>query len=416
MTAPETNENPFPAFQVLLLEDSPSDVLLEKELLEQDPSIKVEVTCGTRFEEGLRLLADKSFDVVLMDLNLPDSQGLETFERLREAAPEAPVIVLTGLEDPELATEILKRGAQDYLLKGAAMGHGLIRAIRYAIERHKVAVELETRVADRTAALAEANAELQRKNEQIQGFYHTLSHELKTPLTSAREFVSLVMEGLAGPTNPQQMEFLATAKDSLDLMRRYLDDLLDASRLDTGKMSLELRPGCLTELARRVVKSIAPTAAHNGIRLEAVIEQETREIFFDHSRIIQVVTNLINNAIKFTPPGGTIRVHAGPAPGRSRYQQVKVSDTGCGIQPGQISLIFERLYQVNPEDGSNKHGMGLGLFICRELIALHDGQISVESEPGKGSTFWFDIPERTSVSEDTAFRFANPGLPSGRLT
>lgn len=242
------------------------------------------------------------------------------------------------------------------------------------------------------AQVERANADLRRKNEEIQNFYHTLSHELKTPLTSAREFISIVIDGLAGPTNDTQREYLRIAFDSCNQLRVCINDLLDATRLETGKLSLDLKPVVVGTLAQRVVTTLTPAAKGKQIQLECDIEPDLPRVELDENRITQVITNLVNNSLKFTDSGGHITVSVSASPDREGFVDLAVADTGRGIPPGQAERIFDRLYQIKTGDATTETGIGLGLFICRELVRLHGGDIRVESEPGKGSTFTFTLP------------------------
>ena len=165
-------------------------------------------------------------------------------------------------------------------------------------------------------------------NTEIQNFYHTLSHELKTPLTSAREFVSIVMDGLAGPLNETQLEYLGIAKESCDQLRLYINDLLDVTRLETGKMSIEFQALPLAALVERVVEMLAPAAAGKGVSLSCDCQPDLPAVPIDKQRILQVLTNLTTNAIKFTPAGGHIRLSLSEAPADPECLQVDVRDTG----------------------------------------------------------------------------------------
>jgi PAS domain S-box-containing protein len=250
----------------------------------------------------------------------------------------------------------------------------------------------EEKIRQVQAKLEESNRDLRRRNQEIQSFYHTLSHELKTPLTSAREFVSLVMDGVAGPTNPTQSEYLAIAKESCDQLRLCINDLLDATRIETGKLTLEFKPVSPTAFLNRTVTALSLKAAKNGITVVNEVEPDLPGTSLDEHRINQVITNLLNNAINHTPANGKIIVRAHEALGQPEWLLISVSDTGRGIAKEEQDRIFDRLYQVKAGDASSKQGIGLGLYLCRELVQEHGGNIWVESEPGNGSTFSFTLP------------------------
>jgi PAS domain S-box-containing protein len=264
-----------------------------------------------------------------------------------------------------------------------------IQGISWDVTERKRAEEEMRRI---QGQVERTNSDLRRKNDEIQNFYHTLSHELKTPLTSAREFISIVIDGLAGGLNDTQREYLRIAMDSCNQLRVCINDLLDATRLETGKLSIELKPTAIGELAQRVVTTLLPAATGKRIKLSCDVETGLAPVELDDSRITQVITNLVNNALKFTEAGGEITVSVGASAEKENFVEVSVTDTGRGIPDTQTDRIFDRLYQVKTGDASTEQGVGLGLFICRELVRLHGGDICVESTVGKGSTFTFELP------------------------
>lgn len=287
--------------------------------------------------------------------------------------------------------QILKTPFHDS--KGRMLG---IQGISWDVTERKRAEEEMRRI---QGQVERTNSDLRRKNEEIQNFYHTLSHELKTPLTSAREFISIVIDGLAGGLTDTQREYLRIAMDSCNQLRVCINDLLDATRLETGKLSIDLKPTAIGELAQRVVTTLLPAANGKRIRLACDVERGLPSVELDESRVTQVITNLVNNAVKFTEPGGEITVGVGASVEKNDFVEVSVTDTGRGIAGSQIDRIFDRLYQVKSGDATTEHGVGLGLFICRELVRLHGGDIRVESVVGKGSAFTFELPVKVPSEE-----------------
>jgi CheY-like chemotaxis protein/two-component sensor histidine kinase len=200
---------------------------------------------------------------------------------------------------------------------------------------------------------------------------------------------------LAGPLNPTQLEYLGIAKESCDRLRLCIDDLFDSTRIETGKLRLELKRTSLGAVAQQATASIRPLADAKGIKLFCEAESGLPEAPVDEKRITQIITNLLNNALKFTPAGGKVVVRVSANPAEPSFLHVSVSDTGCGIARDQWDRIFDRLYQVKKGDGASAEGFGLGLYLCRELVRLHGGKIRVASEPGQGSTFSFTVPLQT---------------------
>ena len=219
---------------------------------------------------------------------------------------------------------------------------------------------------------------------------------MKTPLTSVREFISIVLDGLAGSLNETQQEYLGIARESCHRLHVCINDLMDTTRLETGKLTLEMKRGSLANLVEQLITVLGPVAARKHISLIHHVQANLPDFPFDEDRLMQVLVNLTNNALKFTPENGQVTITAVEAPNDSGYFKMSVNDTGCGIAPAEIERIFERLYQVPNKDGGSQQGVGLGLYISRELVQSHGGKIWVESELGTGSTFCFSIPKGQS--------------------
>ena len=380
--------------RILIVDDSPEDRALYQRLLigkSNDEYRFVEVELG---EEGLAVCRSEPPDCILLDYRLPDLDGVEFLHALVGEADGliVPTIMLTGLGSETLVAEVMKAGAADYIPKSILSSSSLERAIANATEKHR----LQAAIAKQRQILEQTNQELQRRNEEIQSFYHMLSHELKTPLTAIREFVSIVLDELAGPVSEEQREYLHIAKDSCDQITLGLNDLLDATRLDTGKLTVSPRLASITQVVCQAVAVMAPTARGKEIRLQQVLAPDLPAVWIDERRITQVLANLLGNALKFTPTGGEIEVRVRNAPQRPTWVLVSVSDTGRGIEPERCGAIFDRLYQVRGDDMTIEGGLGLGLYICQELVRLHSGEIWVDSTLGTGSTFFFTVPTHST--------------------
>ncbi len=378
--------------QILIVDDSPEDRALYRRLLEQGGSFTiVEADLG---EEGLaRCLAERPA-CVLLDYRLPDLDGLEFLAALPpQDGPQAiPVVFLTGEGNERLVAEAMRAGAADYLPKRGLTASALCRAVNNAIDRH----QLRASIHQHGQLLEESYAALARKHAEIHRFYHTLSHELKTPLTSAREFIAILRDGIAGAVNDTQREYLDIALQSCDQMTRMLNDLLDATRLETGKLNLILKPAVLAEVAAQAIATVRLRAADSGIALTQTQAPDLPLVRMDRQRVLQVFINLLDNALKFTPRGGAIDVVLGHDPANPEQVLVTVSDTGRGIAPENLQHIFERLYQVQAGDMDTQGGIGLGLSLCREIVDHHGGTIAAASTPGVGTSFRFTLPKYTA--------------------
>jgi signal transduction histidine kinase len=362
---------------VLLIEDNPGDADLVRLRL-VDGKSHVDVNCVSRLSDGLASLKEQSPSVILLDLNLPDSHGAETFRKVLEMAPNVPVVILSGQDDEELAMKALHQGVQDYLVKGAFSSNSLDRAMRYAVERQALLRSLEI----------SRKQQLEFKNQ----FLSHVSHELRTPLTCIHQFVTILLDGLAGDVNPEQRDHLKTILKSVNQLTAMVRDLLEASRAESGKIRIEPRCVAIGDLIRQAVTMMQPLAREKEVGLEVGVDTRIPFVHGDPSRILEVLINLIENGIKFTPQGGSVTAQACLVQTDPDFVYIAVTDTGCGISPEARALVFERLYQDPNAVDNNRKGLGLGLFIAKELVSLHGGRIWVASEPGHGSTFSFTLP------------------------
>lgn len=362
---------------VLLIEDNPGDADLVRLRLVESRS-DVNVSCVNRLSEGLKSLATESPSLVLLDLNLPDSRGAETFRRILSKAPGVPVVVLSGQDDEELAVKAVHQGVQDYLVKGSFDSKQLARAMRYAIERQALLASLDM----------SRKQQLQFKDQ----FLSHVSHELRTPLTSIHQFVTILLDGLAGPVAPEQREHLETILRSAHQLRTMIGDLLEATRAESGKVRIEKHCVVIADIINHAISMLRATADEKKIGLEAGLDKRISLVHADPERVLQVLTNLIHNAIKFTPQEGSVMVKAQLVDADPEFVYISIADTGVGISPEARQLIFERLYQSPNSVDDSRKGLGLGLYIAKELVTLHGGRIWVESELGQGSTFSFTLP------------------------
>jgi PAS domain S-box-containing protein len=643
-------------FRLLIVEDDIIDRKLLERLLAQSSLGACEVQSADRLAGALELLQDHSFDIVLLDLGLPDSQGMESAIRLQTQAPQTPIIVLSGLDDADVATQAVQIGVQDYLIKGQVDANLLMRAVRYAVERKKAerqlqAAELRYRTIFENSAVAimmvdeskklvswnkfteqllgmtedqllgrhiqafypesewqkirslsvrrkgmehhletkmirgdgqiidvdislsvvhdsegkvtgsigvvqditermriheildrkqknleaifdaapvgmllvnhqmrvvrandtirhmsgkgyadmidhdacqalgcvhgssggcgwqtadggfsppgssnpqpetrhppledgcrlrqtiqtvlasgepirgvevrpmlnhdadqeqpwlsvsaepvnvdgskhvvvalndvtdrkQAEEELKETMEMKSQFVSTVSHELRTPMTAIREAVIIVQDEIAGKLNKDQKHFLDIAKRNIDRLARLIDDVLDFQKLNAGKMKFNMQANHIAAVVEEAYTTMQPHAAKNKVDLAVELETQLPVAVYDGDRIMQVLTNLINNAIKFTPEGGRILVSVHR---RDEQLAIRVSDTGYGIPKEDLPKLFNRFFRVH-RPGKEIKGTGLGLAIVSKIVAGHGGRIEVESELGKGTTFTVILP------------------------
>jgi PAS domain S-box-containing protein len=225
-------------------------------------------------------------------------------------------------------------------------------------------------------------------------FVSNVSHELRTPLTSIKGSVDNMLDGLTGSLNEKQIRYLARIKSNTDRLSRLINDLLDLSKIEAGR--IDLRPATLplTILAAEITEHLKPMAAEKLIRIEVSSSDPSVTVWADRDKVTQVLMNLIGNAIKFTPEAGKVTVAI--EKNGSDWVQISVGDTGPGIFPGETRKIFAKFYQIENLDKQRPKGTGLGLAISKALVEMHGGKIWVESELGSGSTFSFTLPAQQS--------------------
>jgi len=246
-------------------------------------------------------------------------------------------------------------------------------------------------------AVIKDETQLKKKNSELEELYRVksdftsmVSHELRTPLTSIKEGISIVLDGTAGKVNDEQKDFLEIARRNVDRLHRLINDVLDFSKLESQKMTFNMKQGDLSKLLKDVVNSYKPVCESKGLSLNIVLGKALPEVSFDEDRISQVINNIINNSIKFTASGGiTVETSFDK---RTSSLLVCISDTGPGIKSEDIDHLFKKFVQLGGPSDRKTGGTGLGLAISREIITAHHGKIWVESEFGKGSRFCFSLP------------------------
>lgn len=374
---------------VLAIEDDPGDIHLVRRCLEDIPGWEVEFLPFTEPAEGLAQISRGEEDIILLDYLLGATTGLEVLKAIQHTDCTSPVVILTGHGHEELAAELMRFGAADYLPKNRLSSNSLKRVISNAIARAKLQEALE----EHRRKLQHACRELSSKNEEIQSFYHRLSYKLKSPVTSALGYLSMVLEESAGPVTDAQRKYLEITQRCCSQMCECINDLVDVTDLQTGRLSLSPCPVSIDDFVRQVVASPSAAAQKKGIRLKHEIESNLPRVYVDEVRISQVLLNLLSNALKFTSEGGEITVRVADNPLASKFLVVSVCDTGRGIEQDKLPHIFDRLCQAQNSDWMNHQGLGLGLYISRELVRLHGGDMCVQSQPGKGSIFCFTLPK-----------------------
>ena len=359
------------------------------------------VTIADRLESGKQLLDEESFDAVLLDLTLPDSEGLATFERLNSHAPTVPIIVLTGLDSDYFGIGAVKKGAQDYLIKGDIDRSILIRAIRYAIERAALESQivqsnesLEERVTLRTKELEAERARASRSEQlamigQLSG---GIAHDLRNPLGAIKNAAYLVKK---------KFDDDRTAVNPEDITH-WIDLIVDESIRANEVITNLLAVGSHTEpkfseiqIGDIIQSSLTSFVLNEDIILSIAIDPDLPTIMGDASQLVRAIQNLMANAQEAMEEGGRLEIAAHRANGSV---EIVITDTGSGILEENMEKIFEPLYS------DKTYGTGLGLAICQEIISNHRGTISVISEVREGTSFTIQIPFAVRDNQDLGDR------------
>ncbi len=235
---------------------------------------------------------------------------------------------------------------------------------------------------------------LRELDQMKSDFVSNVSHEFRTPLTAIKASVDNMLDGLTGPLNEKQIRYLTRVKSNTDRLARLINDLLDLSRIEAGRIDLKPTYLALVPLAKEVTESLSTVAREKLISLEVASQDSSVTAWADRDKVAQVLMNLIGNAVRFTPAGGKVTVAV--ESNGDEWVQISVADTGPGIPPEEANKIFDKFYQVDQVDKQKTKGTGLGLAISKGLVEMHGGKIWVESETGKGSNFSFTLPRKQS--------------------
>jgi signal transduction histidine kinase len=351
------------------------------------------VTTAANGQEALALLRKKAFNIVIVDIRLPDISGLEILETAKELNPEAAVIMITGHASIETAVDAINEGAYAYILKPVAMNE-VGNIINNALREQQLLIENRELV----ESLQQSNRKLEEANRALEQVIRTrsdfmaiarTSHELRTPLNSIIGFSEVLLDKEAPPINQATHdEFLGYIHISAQRLLHLIDGILDLSKIESGKMTLEPSEFDLAMLIEDIKMTTKPMLDTKRQNLETEIGDGISSIFADEPKMRRILLNLISNAHKCSPSGGKIRVACRL---ENPHQLLcSVIDNGIGISPQDQQRIFEEFGQVRKN--AKGQGTGLGLSIAKRLVELHGGNIWVVSEADRGSTFTFSIP------------------------
>ncbi len=497
----------IPKTKVLLIEDNRGDARLIREVCAEAKDFFFDFVVAERLSSGLEYLAGGGIDIVLLDLSLPDSLGLDTFAKVRTQAPGMPVIILTGCDDKKFAVQAMRDGAQDYLIKEQVDFRFFPRAIHYAIERKRIEEKLKeaeqktraivntvgegiiaihqdsriffanqelcntfgysenellgnktemlmpekykedhanalkhylergeskvlgmwvekeglrkngevfpikirieetmmtlkkdrfftaaiqdiTEPKKKEEALRKAKEEAEEATKLKDKFIGLVAHDLKGPLANLISFLELSRTQMGVQFNHETvLDFLNTAINSGKEMYRLVEDLLDVAILKTGKITPRFKFADASVFAKEVLEGLEFIAKRKGVRLVSKVPKYTR-VYADRALFYEVIQNLVSNAIKFCKKGDSVTIFVP----EKEPSTIAVADTGTGIKPEWLNVIFSYERSTSTTGTAGETGTGLGLPFSREIMEAHGGTLRVDSVPGKGSTFYAQLP------------------------
>jgi signal transduction histidine kinase len=384
-----------------------------------------------RLKEALVSLKENYFDVILLNLSLQEKQGLYAVTKLVKAAPDVPIVVIADLNDKALALEVLEKGAQDYLIKGKIDSYLLCRSIEYAIERTKtlnklretqaqlqqLQEEFESKLEEKTNELKEKNQCLQREVVAHRRLEHELcktltqergiseiksniislvAHEYRTPLTTILSSAELLENYGHQLSQEKRKRHLQRIKTSVIHLNQLVSDVLLVSQAEVGKQEFNPTPLDVVGFCHQLVEEIqiTTTSSHS---IDFVSLCSCRDVYLDKKLLRQMLTNVLMNAIKYSPEGGNIQFELVCEQEKASSVTFRIRDQGIGIPPQDQAKLFDAFYRSS--NVGKISGTGLGLAIVKKCVEFHGGQIAVDSEVARGTTFTITLPFQGPSSE-----------------
>jgi signal transduction histidine kinase len=375
--------------KILLIEDNIAEARLLEEILKEAKHKQFSLLHTKRLKEGLQFLGDQAFHVILLDLTLPDSQGLASLEPLIAQFPQIPIVVLTNSSDEELALEAVRRGAQDYLPKRQVNLDILVRSICYSIERKQTQEALreskealEMRFQQSTEELAKAQEMNKLKNE----FVSMISHDFRNPLNTILLSAGLLEDSSDYLTKEQQMSYFGMIRTAIRDMDQLLTEVLLIGKADSGRLKCQLDPINLQAFCERIVETLRLNATPNQ-ELIFTTQGDLNQGLWDGNILRHILNNLLGNALKYSPQGGTVSFDLTNEGDRMVF---RIQDQGIGIPQEELEKLFKPFYRASNVD--KIAGTGLGLAIVHRCVEALGGEITVTSQVGAGTEFVLSLP------------------------
>jgi len=388
-------------FNVLLVEDNLGDAFLIQEQFKSAKTFEYSIVHVDYLNKAITYLEQSPCDVILLDLSLPDSQGIETLKTIAKKAMQIPIVILTGTNDEELAIQAVRQGAQDYFVKGQVMGQVLVHALHYAIERKLIEEQLKTRT-----------YQLEALNQELEAFSYTVSHDLRNPLTVIKGMATLLKQKYdLEQRDEQEQHFLKHICDSSDRMEQIIKDLLILSQVK--KSELEIKPINLSDLAREIGDRLQQQTVR---QVKLTIQPQIIAIGDEHL-LMHALENLLHNAWKYSSKNQHPCIEVGVIDAnptevsknlyktdleaiddlhqrnriRAAYRNLVyfIRDNGLGFDMKSAEQLFTPFHRL--QNAKKFEGNGIGLAIVQRIIHRHDGRIWAEAAEGEGATFYFTL-------------------------
>ena len=358
-------------YSVLVIDDEESmrdscSLILDKEGFETDTAENGLI--------GLEKIEKNRPDFVIIDLKMPHMNGQEVLEKVQTIDPDIIPIVITGYATVESAVDAMKKGAYDFLPKPFSPQELRI-IIHRGLERKKL--------------MQETKRLQQEKKRMEENFITMVSHQLRSPLVGIVQYFEIILAGMVGEVEAKQKEMILKAKERSDALLELINDWLSIARMDSGQIVDKLKPTSLKAFLLKILEFLQPITEEQNISVKLVPLEGSDVVMGDEESLEQVFSNLINNAIRYNKPNGSVTVSIKELPD---FIHVDVKDTGVGIASEHLPYIFDQFYQIDRSKRKGDKGSGLGLTIAKKIVEAHGGSIRVSSELGKGTTFTVLLP------------------------
>jgi signal transduction histidine kinase len=392
---------------ILIVDDDEVDRMIVRRAL-KNAGILTKIYEAETGESAIAAIQIQPFDCIFLDYRLPDGDGLELVQTIREQNITSPLIVLTGQGDEQIAVDLMKAGASDYLIKSKISAGRIAQMLRNATRVHQAeqqAIEANQRLQESYNLLVEQHKALEQQRQQIHEqnlqlvhantlksrFLATISHELRTPLNAILGFSQMLLRPSKGVLTPKQADMVQRIFTNGKNLLQMLNEVLDFTQIEANHLHLQPELFNLQDLITDTVEEVRSLAVLKELPLSTQFNLRNAVIFNDTVRLRQALVNLLSNAIKFTDTGNVwvevIEISADRV-------SIAVCDTGIGIAPEHVDCIFEAFRQIDQTNTRKHPGTGLGLAITRTLVGVMGGTLTVTSQLGQGSRFQVELPRQ----------------------